>query len=134
MGRHAAPAASLIVERLTIDDSIEVKHEAVSALITLGSSVPGVKEALIETATGADKDLSEYALSNLGKLGEEALPVLVKALKEGTAAQKRKAAASLGDLGPAGKDAISALTSCLTAEDVLLRGIAKNSLSKIRGR
>lgn len=134
MGRHAAPAASVIVERLTIDDSIEVKHEAVSALIALGSGVPGVKEALIETATGYDKNLSEYALSNLGKLGEDALPVLVKALKEGTAAQKRKAAASLGDMGPAGKDAISALTACLTAEDVLLRGIAKNSLSKIRGR
>ena len=132
MGRHASQAVSVIVERLTIDDDMEVRREALLALIAIGPSVAGVKECVIETALGTDKSLSELALSNLGKFGEAALPVLVKILKEGNVSQKRKAAQSLGDLGGAGKDALSALSSCLTSEDKLLQTLAKNSIQKIR--
>ena len=134
MGKYAAPAASIIVEKLTLDDDMDVKQEAVLALLNMGSSVPGVKESLVEISSGSDKELSEFLLGNISKLGEDALPVLMKALKEGTSSQKRKAAQSLGDLGAAGKDALKLLEDALMSDDALLRGIAKNSMHKIKSQ
>jgi HEAT repeat protein len=134
MGKYAAPAASVVVERITIDDDIEVKQEAAMALINMGPEVPGVKESLVEIASGSNKDLSELVLGNIGKFGEDALPVLIKALREGTPAQKRKACQSLGDMGAAGKEALKYLSDALMSDDALLRGLAKNSMHKIKSQ
>lgn len=132
MKHYAAPAVSVIIERLTIDDNIEVRKNAILSLAKIGPAATGVKEALIDASSSDDKEISEVALSNLGKLGADAVPVLIKVLKEGPIAKKRKAALVLGDLGKDGQPAMDALSMYLSDDDTLLRSISKKSIQKIK--
>ncbi len=98
----------------------------------IGPAATGVKEALIDASSSDDKEISDVALSNLGKLGADAVPVLIKVLKEGPIAKKRKAALALGDLGKDGQPAVDALSLYLSDDDTLLRSISKKSIQKIK--
>lgn len=131
---EARPAAVALV-RACGDESEEVRQWVGEALENLGP--PAASDAaelagLIEADSG---DVAYWAVSLLGRLGEEArvaLPALARALEtHASAAVRQRAAWALGKLGPAAAGALAPLKAAAASDDARLARLAKRAIESI---
>jgi cyclophilin family peptidyl-prolyl cis-trans isomerase/HEAT repeat protein len=66
LGRSGAPEGRLVLERLLVEDDLDVRREAVFALGELEQSLS--RTVLLETASGADREIGTLAVEALAKI------------------------------------------------------------------
>ncbi len=112
------------VEKLSSDHPLEVRWEAMNALVKIGlPAIPSLIEAL------KNRDLRPTACWVLERIGPSAVPNLIKALKREDREIRSLAAYVLGNIKE--KEAVPSLIGLLEDVDLGVRGEAIRALGKI---
>lgn len=109
------------------DEKLAVYAQAFQSLVDIGKpTVP----SLIEALEGQDKDIRQYVIVALGKIGDQrAVPALVEAANGPNVFVRMLAIGALGDIG--GDQVLPIIIKALEDEDLDVYSAALHALSKL---
>jgi len=136
LGSDARPAAVALVRVCgSADDA--VREWAAAALEELGPPPPGQIGELIELARDQSLDAAYWAVTLLGRAGDNAAPAvatLAEVIRGSTEPSVRERAAwALGKIGPAAEAAGPALREAAASDEPRLRRLAEKALEALAG-
>ena len=140
LGRHTDQAVRKILDGLTKDESIDVRHTNLGSLMKCGPkaapAAPALREILRDALRGkaAFPDVAENAARALGWIGDaasDAVYELIDALKHADAKVREAAAWSLGRMGPKAKSAVPVLKEAAKDAASEVAEEAKKALKRI---
>ena len=130
-GNPAMAVAAALGKIMLEDREQDVRHQAVYALLQMGTDARGPLAGLMQALRTADGNIPELAADLLARLGPAGVEALAGALQVDDYTVRPKAIEFLGNLGPQAKAAIPALMGALQEVDPRLRHEAALALLRI---
>jgi len=128
------PDGVAVLGEVLEDEDVIARRAIVTALSQLGPQAAGAAGILVEALGDRDREVRDWSLRALARVGSEAIPALVGGLRHESASVRSGCAFVLGRLGPTARSSISALESTLADEDPLVRSTAAGALCQIKPR